>query len=107
MNKEQWVFKKHNNDTVEVVSTPEFQKKLKDQRNLQQTIEVLPLPTDPNVELVKKIHQQLPITNWAWKRKKQYDYKEEVNKENQHSTQQQQPITYPTHSKQPNDEFEL
>src|SRR5699024_12353151 len=66
MNKEQWIFKKHNNDTVEVVSTTEFQRNLKDQLTLQYAIESLSLPTDPNVELVKKIHQQLPITNWAW-----------------------------------------
>lgn len=63
MNKEQWIFKKHNNDTIEVVSTTEFQRNLKDQLNLQYAIESLPLPTDPNIELVKKIYQQLPITN--------------------------------------------
>ena len=52
MNKEQWIFKKHNNDTVEVVSTTEFQRNLKDQLTLQYAIESLSLPTDPNVELV-------------------------------------------------------
>lgn len=105
MSKEQWVFKKHNNDTIEVISTPEFQKKLTEQRNLQHTIEVLPLPTDPNVELVKKIHQQLPITNWAWKLTKQREYAEELKKEKQRTTQQT--FNYPTRFKQPSDGFEL
>lgn len=94
MNKEQWVFKKHNNDTVEVVSTTEFQKNLKDQLNLQYATEILPLPTDPNIDLVKKIHQQLPITNWAWKLTKQREYEEALKKEQQRIAQQS--FNYPT-----------
>ncbi|HJG17277.1 hypothetical protein, partial [Limosilactobacillus vaginalis] len=46
------------------------------------------LPTDPNVELVKKIHQQLPITNWAWTLTKQREYKEALKKERQRIAQQ-------------------
>ena len=88
MNKEQWIFKKHNNDTVEVVSTTEFQRNLKDQLTLQYAIESLSLPTDPNVELVKKIHKQLPITNWAWTLTKQREYKEALKKERQRIAQQ-------------------
>lgn len=99
MNEEQWIFKKHNSDTVEVVSTPEFQKNLKDQHKLQHDIEVQSLPTDPNVDLVKKIHQQLPITNWAWELKKEREHEEELKKEKQQIAQQS--FNYPTYPKQP------
>lgn len=94
------------NYQINILPENAFQRTLKSQRQLQQTLEMLPIPTDPNVELVKKIHNQLPITNWAWKRNKQYEYEKEVNKENQHSTQQQQEINYPTHPKQPDNSLE-
>lgn len=56
---------------VTVLPDKEFQQNLKAQQRLQQATETLALPTDPNVDLVKKIHEQLPITNWAWKLTKQ------------------------------------
>lgn len=105
MNEEKWVFKEHNNDTIEVTSTTKFQKERAKQNQLQQHIEQLPFPTDHTVDLVKRIQQQLPITNWAWKLTKQREYAEELKKEKQRTTQQT--FNYPTRSKQPDDGFEL
>ena len=49
--------------------------------------------------MTKKIHNQLPITNWAWKLTKQREYEEQLKKEQQRTAQQS--FHYPTHSKQP------
>ncbi|MCC4330837.1 MULTISPECIES: hypothetical protein [Lactobacillaceae] len=62
---------------VTVLPDKEFQQNLKAQQRLQQATETLALPTDPNVDLVKKIHEQLPITNWAWKLTKQREYEKQ------------------------------
>ena len=69
---------------VTVLPDKEFQQNLK-------ATETLALPADPNVDLVKKIHEQLPITNWAWKLTKQREY--EQQRITQHS------FNYSLHSK--------
>lgn len=66
--KESWIVGDYK---INVLPEDKFQQTVKDQLQLQHMIETLPLPTDPNVDLVKKIHNQLPITNWAWKITKQ------------------------------------
>lgn len=62
---------------VTVLPDKEFQQNLKAQQRLQQATEILALPTDPNVDLVKKIHEQLPITNWAWELTKQREHEKQ------------------------------
>ncbi|MBC8745042.1 hypothetical protein H5W18_10780 [Lactobacillus sp. Marseille-P7033] len=92
--------------TIDVLPTNQVHQAQTLDNLLQAQTEANPLPINPNTKLIKQLHNKLPITNWAWKRKKQYDYKVEVNKENQHSTQQQQAINYPTHPKQPDNILE-
>lgn len=100
--KESWIV---GNYQINVLPDEEFQQTLKFQRQLQQAIETMPLPTDPNVDLVKKIHNQLPITNWAWQLTKQREYEKALKKEEQQTDQQT--FNYPTRSKQADDGFEL
>ena len=93
------------NYKINVLPDDEFQQLLKHQRQLEQIIESMPLPTDPNVDLVKKIHSQLPITNWAWELTKQREHEVKLKKQKQRIAQQS--LNYPTNLKKPDNGLSL
>ncbi|MBW3351345.1 hypothetical protein [Limosilactobacillus reuteri] len=85
MNNERYTGK---NLTIDVLPTDQVHQAQTLNNLLQAKTESCPLPSNPNTELIKRLHNQLPITNWAWTLTKQREYEEALKKEQQRIAQQ-------------------